>query len=344
MSQAAAPREQTGAEQVALFLLSLDEAEAASVMKHLSADIVADVATAMTKLPPDAVESSLQERVWLALNEAATKPEPLRIPARNELGDLLTRALGKESAADVLRMMEDRRLQERPFADLEACAPEIVARVLHSESPAATALVLAHFEPALSSAVLSGFESAAALEIVRGMADVVPPPFALLRGIAADLTARAEVLASEPVKVEPSQRLRTIAEMLGRVTGGLDKAVLDKLRESNADMAKEVQEFMFTWDDLVKVDKRGMQKILGAINTTTLATAIKGSNKAVEENVLGNMSARARKMVQEERELAGAVPMAQVTVARNEILTTVRALIESGEFRPAGGSAEELVS
>jgi flagellar motor switch protein FliG len=45
----------------------------------------------------------------------------------------------------------------------------------------------------------------------------------------------------------------------------------------------------------------------------------------------------------EERELAGAMTMADVKIARNEILKSIRALIESGEFRPSRGG-EELVS
>jgi flagellar motor switch protein FliG len=270
-------------------------------------------------------------------------PELLRIPGRAQLQELLERTLGTAPAANVLHMMEDRRLQERPFADLETYAPEIVAKVLQNESTAVTALVLAHFEAALSSAVLSSFEPAAALAIVRGMAVVSPPPFALLREIASDLRKQAESCARQPAKVEASRKLRTIAEMLGRAKGGMDKAVLDGLKESDAAMASEVQESMFTWEDLAKIDKRGMQKILGAINTTTLSIAIKGSSPAVENNVLGNMSGRARKMVQEERELAGAVPMAQVQASRKEILTSVRAMIESGEFKTSAG-AEELVS
>lgn len=332
-----------GAERVALFLLSLEETEAASVMKHLSEEVVADVAAAMTKLPSNATAPERLAAVWELLQQAAAQPEPLRVPGPAQLEQLLARTIGKEQAARVLARMEERRLAERPFADLEAQPPELIAQVLKRESNAVTALVLAHCTPALSSAVLSSFEPAAALEAVRGMAVVSPPPFALLREIAAELCVRAREVAQQPGKLDQSRRVRTIAEMLGKAKGGLEKTVLEGLRESNAEMAKEVQESMFTWDDLAKVDKRGMQKILGAINTSTLAMAIKGSTSAVEENVLGNMSSRARKMVAEERELAGAVPMVQVTAARNEILASVRQMIESGEFKAAGG-AEELVS
>ena len=45
----------------------------------------------------------------------------------------------------------------------------------------------------------------------------------------------------------------------------------------------------------------------------------------------------------DERELLGAVPFAEVVEARGEIMKSVRALMESGEFSPARGG-EELVT
>jgi flagellar motor switch protein FliG len=63
----------------------------------------------------------------------------------------------------------------------------------------------------------------------------------------------------------------------------------------------------------------------------------------VEQNILSNLSSRVRDMVKEERELAGAMSMADVKAARDEVLKNIRALIESGEFRPSRGG-ETLVT
>ena len=85
-----------------------------------------------------------------------------------------------------------------------------------------------------------------------------------------------------------------------------------------------------------------MQKILGAVDTKTLSMALKGCSEPVEENVMSNLSQRVREMVKEERDLIGAVPLSDVITARDEIMRSVRALIESGEFKPSRGG-EELV-
>jgi flagellar motor switch protein FliG len=94
---------------------------------------------------------------------------------------------------------------------------------------------------------------------------------------------------------------------------------------------------------LAGVERRAMQKILASVDTRTLAIALKGSSRRVEENVVGNLSERVRAMIADERELAGALPMSEILKARNEIMTAVRTLMESGEFRPSR-AGEELVT
>ena len=80
-----------------------------------------------------------------------------------------------------------------------------------------------------------------------------------------------------------------------------------------------------------------------APETKTLSLALKAASEAVESNVMSNLSQRVRDMVREEREMIGAVPMSEVQTGRDEVMRSVRALIESGEFRPSRGG-EELVA
>jgi flagellar motor switch protein FliG len=100
---------------------------------------------------------------------------------------------------------------------------------------------------------------------------------------------------------------------------------------------------MFTWENLADLDKRAMQKVLASIDTKTLAISLKGSTAPVEENIMNNLSSRVRDMIKDERETAGPMSMADVLVARNEVMKAVRTLMESGEFRPSR-AGEELVT
>jgi flagellar motor switch protein FliG len=270
-------------------------------------------------------------------------PRGVRRKSESELYSLIETTLGKQQAAELFEKIQQRLQQERPFMSIEKEPSKNIAIALGEQSDAVIALVVAHLDPALSAEVLRSLDPKRAYDVVRRMANLKPPSIEVLVGISEDLSARLKEIASGPVVTEPSVRKRSIAEMLNFSPAEVEKAVLENLDRDDADMAKEIRDYMFTWEDLAKVEKRPMQKILTSVDTRTLAVALKACSQKVESNVMSNLSERVREMISDERELAGALPMTEVVAARNEILKAVRALMEAGEFRPAR-AGEELVS
>jgi flagellar motor switch protein FliG len=204
-------------------------------------------------------------------------------------------------------------------------------------------LVLAHLDPAQSAEVIRSLESDWAVDVVRRMATLEPPNPVILETIAADILTQLEEAPPIVGSSDPSARLRQVAELLNNSPTEIEKNVIESLAEEDVAMADELREYMFTWEDIATIDKRTMQKILGTVDTKTLSIALKACSSEVADNVLGNLSSRVRDMVAEERDLAGAMPMTDVTAARGEIMTNIRAMIEAGEFRPSRGG-DELVS
>jgi flagellar motor switch protein FliG len=329
-----------GTQRVAAFLLSLDSEVAKKVIGGLAPDVVESVAQAMLELPANFSEAGKAEDLQRELALTLHAPKRLRPCRENDLESLLGSSLGAERAKKVLAGIRERRLQERPFLELEQANPAAVGQLLAKESAAVSAVVMAHLPPAFSAAALAAFAQPQALEVVKRMAALTPPPFAVLRRIAQRLSARVGAVSSEPQATDETRRLKTIAELLSKTTPDMEKGVIEAIQADDAQKAGSIREFLFTWEDIGVIDKRSMQKILGAVDTKTLSMALKGASKAVEENVMGNLSQRVRDMVKEERELAGAVPMAEVLAARGEVMRGVRALIESGEFRPSRGEQE----
>ena len=138
-------------------------------------------------------------------------------------------------------------------------------------------------------------------------------------------------------------RLKTVADVLNRVDKETEKSVLGQISETDAEMAEEIKELMFTFDDLALVDKRAMQKILSGINVQVLALSLKAAKKEVDEYIMSNVSKRVKKLIDDEKELMGPKTLEEVTGAQKEIVTTVRALIESGEITISRASEEELL-
>jgi flagellar motor switch protein FliG len=337
------PREMSGAQRAAAFLFSLDKNAAANVIKHIDETVIVEVVEAMGHLEPGMVGGEMQRQLDKELVKSLHKPRAARIRSDAELHTMLEQTLGKQQAASLFEKIRERLLQERPFFAMENHAPESIAKVLASESNAVAALVLAHLDPSLSADVLAKLDSERALLLVKRMATLVPPGFETLVAIAQDLSKRLETLASGPVAPHPSVRLKTIAEVMNYSQPEVEKVVLEGIDKENAQMAAEIREFMFTWENLADVDKRAMQKILASVQTRTLAVALKACSEPVEANIMNNLSQRVREMLRDERELAGPMPMKEVLAARAEIMRAVRELMGSGEFSPAK-AGEELVT
>ena len=152
-------------------------------------------------------------------------------------------------------------------------------------------------------------------------------------------------LGAAPIERTQDEAYQTIADMLNMSETEIEKGILDGLGdvENDAELAAEIRDHMFTWNDVGTIDKRAMQKVLASVDTRTLSIALKAAQPDVEANIMDNLSSRVREMVAEERELAGAMPMSEVATARNEIMKSIRALVEAGEIQPTK-AGDELVS
>lgn len=332
-----------GPQKVAAFLLSLEKSAAAAVLKNLDPRVLSEVAAAMTELDPKLSDRASVDALYTELSRTLHAPSKPRAAADGELSALLETSIGKDKSKTVLNEIHERRRHERPFARLEKLPSAVVGRALREESAAVAALVLAHLEPKLSGEILSTFEPESAVDVVKRMSQIVPPGFDTLAIVADSVEARAAIVGALPSPIEPKERLKTIAQMLTLSEKEIEKAVLEGLEDTDKEMVGTIREFMFTWDDLATLDKRGMQKVLSSVETRALAISLKGSKPEVEANVMANLSSRVRAMIADERELAGALPMAEINESRNVIMKAVRQLLESGELG-SSKAGEELVA
>jgi len=172
------------------------------------------------------------------------------------------------------------------------------------------------------------------------MANINPPGIETMLAIADDLQERLALAASMPPPRDPTDSLKTVAELMNYSTAETERAVLEGLEQESETVAEQVREFMFSWEDLAMIEKRAMQKILASVDTRTLSMALKACSPEVEQNVMANLSSRVREMVIDEKELTGAVPLSEVVQARSEVLMAVRGLMDSGVFCPARAGSE----
>jgi len=137
--------------------------------------------------------------------------------------------------------------------------------------------------------------------------------------------------------------VKAAAEMLNRMGSGTETSVLDFIRETDNDLAQQIMDNMFTFDDLAEIDDKGIQALLKEIQTEALVVSLKGAPAELRDKVMRNMSSRAAETLKEELDSRGPVRVAEVEAEQKEMLKVVRRLIDEGSITMGGGGDDAFV-
>jgi flagellar motor switch protein FliG len=330
--------DEAGLENSAILLMSLGEEDAAEVLKHLTPKEVQGVGEAiarMKSIPRDRVESVLQQFNGVASGQLALVGD-----TDQYVRTVLRRALGDDKA----NLLIDRILQNSDVTGIESLKwmdASAVAELLRNEHPQIVAAVLVHLDSDQASAVLKRLNERHRNEVIVRIAtlDGIQP---------AGLKDLNEVMSklltgSEQTRKSSLGGVKSAADMLNMMGNSIETSVLDFIREVDNDLAQQIMDNMFTFDDLVKVDDKGMQALLKEVQTESLVVSLKGAPPELRELVFKNMSTRASETLREELDGRGPVRVAEVEAEQKEILKTVRRLIEEGVITMGGGGDDQFV-
>jgi flagellar motor switch protein FliG len=136
---------------------------------------------------------------------------------------------------------------------------------------------------------------------------------------------------------------RTVADILNSIDRVSEKQIFEALEPANPTLAEEIRRLMFTFDDLVKLDDRSIQRLLKDVDQKELALALKAAAEGVMNKITNNLSERARTMLRQEIEYLGPVRLRDVEDAQGRIVRVVRSLIDAGEVLVSGDSAGDVL-
>ena len=338
MSKSSSEKQRNGTERAAILLLSLGEAEAAEVMKHMGAKDVQRIGAAMTQL-----QNISRQEVTNVLSEFTQKLESqtsLGVGVDDYLRKVLITALGEDKAGGVI----DRILFGRSSKGLEALKwmdARQVAELIRQEHPQIISIVLAYLDADQSAEILAQFP-----EWLR--ADVIMR-IATLDGIQPSaLHELDEVIEKQfagktgALKTSVIGGIKTAAQIMNFMDSSQEIALIDNIRKVDEQLGGKIQDLMFVFGDLVDIDDRGMQEVLRAVPGEKLLLAMKGADDELKAKIFKNMSQRAAEMLKDDLESRGPVRLSEVEGAQKEILAMVRKMSEAGTIQ-LGGKGEEFV-
>ncbi|MGE3171510.1 MAG: flagellar motor switch protein FliG [Planctomycetota bacterium] len=326
---------------IATLLLSIDQELAAKVLRHFSDDAIDRITRAMQELQELAIDRDSIRQVFVGAVQRLRQGNVALGDVSGAMQSVLVKAFGESRGADVSRRANSDILAKRPFAMFEALTAEDLANLLTEEHPQIAAVFMAHLDRKKGGEVLRFLDDDARADLVHRVATLDRTPPEVVQRVLEVMRKKVKDLGLNTLRAEPKAWVKAAAQILNNMGGG-EKTILEKIEVNDAEMAAAIRDEMFTFEDVQKLDKKSMQKILASIDSRQLAIALKATIPSVEQNVLGNLSKRAADMVREERDSLGPTPLSEVLEAQNEILKLIRDLMDKGEIA-AGGAAEELV-
>jgi flagellar motor switch protein FliG len=325
----------TGEQKAAALLISLGPDLASKVYQHLKEESVEQVTLQIAnlrKISPEEKDAVMQE----ALNISVAQ-EYISQGGVEYAHELLEKALGANKAMEIINRLQG-SLQMTPFDYIKRTDPQQLLNFIQSEHPQTIALILAHLNPEHAATILGALP----LEVQVDVATRI----AILDRAAPDVVMEIERVLERRISAIFTQEftaaggVRSLAEVLNRADRSTEKAIMEKLEESNPTLAEEVKRLMFVFDDLIALDNRTIQQILREVDAKDLALALKGAKEEVKEHLLKNMSNRAKAMIIEDMEVMGPVRLKNAEEAQQKIINVVRQLEEQGEIVVARGGDE----
>lgn len=318
----------------AILLMSIGEEEAAEVLKYLGPKEVQKIGMAMASL-----DNITREQIQASLRDFRTEAEErttLGVGSDTYIRSILTKALG-DKATNLI----DRILQGGDTSGIESLKwmdSASVAEMIKNEHPQIIATILVHLDYDQASEILQMFTERLRNDVMLRVAtlDGVQPH--ALRELNDVLTKLLS--GSDHIKKSKVGGVKAAAEILNFMGGTVESSIIGNIKEFDEELAQKIQDEMFVFEDIGKIDDRGIQLLLREIQSESLIVALKGATPELREKIFRNMSQRAAEMLRDDLEAKGPVRLSEVEGEQKEILKIVRRLADEGQI-VLGGKGEE---
>ncbi|RTZ84756.1 MAG: flagellar motor switch protein FliG [SAR324 cluster bacterium] len=330
----------TGPKKAAILLLALGEDGAADVMKNLEEAEIQQVGYYMsrfTDVSPEELDIVLEE----FYRNSVMADEGVNISSSPDfVKNALTKALGADRAKELSENLGAGE-EEAGLEALRYAEPIMIANYIRTEHPQTIALILSYLKNAeQSSAVLRDLPESLQADILYRMAVIESIPPGVISEMNEVLTEEMKTAGSMATSVGG---VEPVAEILNSVDKATETRILSSIEETNPDLAEQIRELMFTFEDMALIDAKQMQLVMKDVDQADMVLALKTASDAVKELIFSSMSSRAAEMVREDLENLGPAKLSDVEAAQQKIIKVVKKLEEAGTITIAGAGGGDLV-
>ena len=232
--------------------------------------------------------------------------------------------------------------QSSKLTALRSIPPEQMVELIRDEHPQTIAIVIAHLNSDVASTVLSRLPDDLKVDVAFRIANLDK----IIAGMVEEIESVFEEILNNKKTSETYQTggVKQLAEILNQTDEATGELILAEIEENDPELAIQIKQGMFVFEDLTLVDDKGLQKVLRKVETGELAVALKGASEEVRDKIFGNMSERAGIMLREEIEALGAVRMKEVEDSQQVITRIIQDMEAKGDLIISGRRGEEFIA
>jgi flagellar motor switch protein FliG len=328
----------TPKQKAALLLIALGVQNAASILKHLGDDEVENLSIEIARLqnvPAEVLTDAIEEYYQMMMANQYMTQGGLEYAKK-----VLESAWGLKRAEEILKRVEA-ATEVSAFYLLQTVDDKQLLNFLQNEHPQTAALILANLKPAQAAAILSELPEESQFEIAYRLATMEKTSPELIDDIEDVLREQlGSVFGGGLSKTGGAEK---VAEILNSSSRQAEKNILKHLRERDYDLATDITNYMFLFEDIINLAEAAIQRIVKEVDSKTIALALKATSSELKEKIFRNMSERAASMLRDELQYLGPVRVKDVEKAQKQILDVVHRLEESGEIVLSRGEEEEII-
>lgn len=332
------PDHLTSKQKAAVMLMALGPEVSGEIIKHLTDDEVETLTLEVARL--DRVTAEQRDSTIGEFYEVAVAQEFIAEGGVEQARAVLNKAYGSERADEMIKKIVE-AMQVVPFDFLKKADPSQVLSFIQDEHPQTIALILSYMPLHSAAQIVSKLPPEARVDVAARIAMMDQTPPEVLRRVESVLERKLSSVLNQ--EMTQAGGPKALVDLLNQVDRSTERLIIDSLSESNPELADQVKNMMFVFEDIVQLDDRAVQSILKEVDIKELATALKGTSKDVQDKVFKNMSERATGMLKEDMEFMGPVKLRVVEEAQQKVVATIRRLEEAGELQIGRGGEEDIL-
>ncbi len=328
-----------GFEKAAILMNFLGPNAAKRLLKHMDDGDIRKLLACMQKyrIVPIDITKKVLEEFYEMINESEEYIFSDKVTSKDSIVD----AVGEERARGILGHLNVNNAASRSLESLEMVDAKSLANFLINEHPQTVAVILAHLEPEKKGEVIKRLPEALQAEVVLRMANLDHVAPELIAEV--DRVLKEELANLGTVEQAALGGVQPVAEMLNVMDKNAEKAIMSRIEEKDPILAEEIRKLMFVFEDLAKIDDKGIQSLLKEVPNDKLLMALKTANEDIKNKVFKNISQRAAQMLKDDLQNMPPARLSDVEGAQQEIVNVARRLETEGKIIIARGGADDAM-